>query len=597
MTSEPLMPTDSHFVVAAPCGRLAGRPGKFGGRVWLGIPYGLPPAGAWRWKAPRPVPPWSDVRPAVEPGSPSPQRRLSLSPEGAVQLETSGTEDCLYLNVWTPAQSEGGPRPVMVWIHGGANHLGQGDSYDSSRLSVSQDVVVVTINYRLGLFGWCAHPALRAGAEDDRERSGNFAVLDQILALEWVRDNITAFGGDPGNVTIFGESAGGWNVFALLGSPLAAGLFHRAIVQSGGDATVSTAMGENFVDDPEPGEAKSSGEILLALLTEDGLAHDRAAAKAVLAGMSHDSVAAYLRAKTFADFARVSDAIGSAYPPRYSLTGFPHLFRDGVVLPAGGIRRAIETGNYNKVPVILGTNRDEYRLMLPLSGGMTFARPQPTGMAFIIDNTERYGLASEYLSRLWKADSVDEPALALERSQPGAVFAYRFDWDELMPAPWLDGIALGACHGLDVPFVFGHRELGPEFIQTRLFDPASERSFEMLSAAMMSYWAEFARTGDPGHGRDGSLPVWRPWGTAEAAIHQTQMLLDSWKRGGPRMATESETKADLLMALARDGRFRSPDDRCRLLRDLVAIKLGWRFTEEDYAMFGDGACTRAFPLP
>src|SRR6185437_2146393 len=152
------------------------------------------------------------------------------------------------------------------------------------------------------------------------------------------------------------ESAGGWNVFALLGSPLAAGLFHRAIVQSGGDVTVTTAMGENYVDDAEPGEAKSSGEILLAVLTEDGLARDRAGAKAVLAGMSHQVVSAYLRTKTFADFNRVSDAIGFAYPQLYSLTGFPHLFRDGVVLPAEGIRGAIAAGRYNKVPVILGSN-------------------------------------------------------------------------------------------------------------------------------------------------------------------------------------------------------------------------------------------------
>jgi para-nitrobenzyl esterase len=585
-----------HIVVSPPCGELAGKQGKFGGRVWLGIPYGLPPAGPWRWKAPRPVPPWTEIRRAFEGGAPSPQRRLAVSPDGAARLETFGDEDCLYLNVWAPAQNGSGSKPVMVWIHGGGNNLGQGDSYDGGRLAVTQDVVVVTFNYRLGLFGWCAHPALRAGADDDRERSGNFAVLDQILALEWVRDNIGAFGGDPCNVTIFGESAGGWNVFALLGSPAAAGLFHRAIVQSGGDVTVTHATGENFVDDPEPGEAKSSGEILLALLVEDGVAPERAAAKAVLAGMPHDAVASYLRAKTFADLTRVSDALGFAYPLLHSLAGFPHLFRDGVVLPAEGVCGAIAAGRYNKVPIMLGSNRDEYRLMLPLSGGATFARPLPTGMAFIIEDKERYGLAAEYLSRLWKADSVDEPALALECSQPGAVFAYRFDWDELLPAPWLDGIALGACHGLDVPFVFGHRALGAEFVQMRLFDPANERSFEMLSAAMMSYWAEFARTGDPGHGRDGGLPVWRPWGTAGAAVPQTQMLLDSWKRGGPRMATETMTRQDLLAELAHDPRFRSADDRCRLLRDLVAIKLGWRFTEKEYAMFGDGACARAFPL-
>jgi para-nitrobenzyl esterase len=512
-----------------------------------------------------------------------------------MELETLGSEDCLYLNVWAPALDDA-PRPVMVWIHGGGNMLGQGDAYDGGLLAVTQDIVVVTINYRLGLFGWCGHPALRADAEDDAERSGNFATLDQILALQWVRDNIAAFGGDAGNVTIFGESAGGWNVFALLVSPMAAGLFHRAIVQSGGDVTVAPAMGENCVDDAMPGEAKSSGEILLALLVDDGLAEDRATAKTALAQMPDQNVASYLRGKTFADFTRVTDAIATTAPSRHSLAGFPHLFRDGTVLPSSGIRAAIEAGHYNKVPVILGSNRDEYRLMLPLSGGSTFAQPVSGGLAFAIPDKHRYDLASEYLSRLWKSDSVDEPAIALARSQPGQVFAYRFDWAELLPAPWLDNIPLGACHGLEVPFVFGHRELGSEFVQMRLFDPGGERSFEMLSVAMMSYWAQFARTGNPRHGRDGALPIWRPWGTVEAGVRQTAMLLDSWKRGGPRMSTEATTKADLLVQLACDGRFASADERCRLLRDLVTIKLGWRFTEEDYAMFADGACAQAYPL-
>jgi len=587
-------------LVSTRLGDLVGFTGSCGSRAWLGIPYAAPPVGAWRWRAPRDAEPWSGTRQALLAGPPCPQRAQIGMPGASDPYAFFGSEDCLYLNIWAPpARHEPpgpAPLPVMFWIHGGGNLMGQGDTYDGGKLAATRNVVVVTVNYRFGLFGWCAHPALRAEAADDRERSGNFGLLDLIRALEWVRDNIAAFGGDPQNVTLFGESAGGWNIFALMASPLAAGLFHRAIIQSGGDVSVTFADGENFVDDRTPGEARSSGEILLHLLMDDGTVDGRDEAKARLASMDRAAIAAYLPAKEFRAFLRFYDRIAATDSPRHSPTGFPHLFRDGVVLPAEGIRAAVAGGRYNKVPVILGTTRDEYRLMLPVSGGTTFVRPLAGGMAVAIDDKERYSLAAEYLTRLWKADAVDEPAAALHGHQPGSVFTYRFDWDKLLPASWLDGIDLGACHGTDVPFVFGTLGLGPEFIQLGLFGPDAMDSYAALSDAMMSYWAEFARSGDPGRGQHGSLASWLPWGSTVHGETYTLMLLDCLYEGGPRMSSLYFTKPDIIRELARDTRFRSQEQRCRLLRDLTTIRLGWRFTAEDYTYFDQGRCARMLPL-
>ena len=585
---------DQRTLIETRAGSVVGFAGPLGGHVWLGIPYAAPPTGRSRWHAPRPARRWQGLLSALAPGAPSAQRapitlNVPFDPSAVI-----GSEDCLYLNVWAPQAAETGNRrlPVMVWIHGGGNLLGQGDAYDGEKLATTQGVVVVTLNYRLGVFGWFTHAALRAEAKDAAERSGNFAVLDMIAALQWVRDNIALFGGDPANVTIFGESAGGWNVFALLGSTAAAGLFHRAIVQSGGDVTVPIAEGENFVDDKNPGDLRSSGEILLHLLILEGQAKDRASAKSLLASMQPDRIGAYLRGKPYVEFVRAYDAIMMNGMRRHSLAGFPHLFRDGAVLPGEGISAAIEAGHYNRVPVVLGSTRDEYRLMLPISTGEAFVRPLP-GMRFAIDDKPRYLLAAEYLTSLWKADAVDRPAAALQRHQPGRVFAYRFDWAELKPAPWLDGIDIGACHGLDVPFVFGHLHLGPEFMQLALFGPENMKSYAKLSDAMMSYWAAFARDGDPGAGRRGAFPSWRSW---EGEGQSTIMVLASFAQQGPHMASIVVSKDGLLTRLAEDPRISSQEERCRFLRDLTNVALGWRFEPEDYAKFEGGACARSLPL-
>ena len=214
--------------------------------AWLGIPFAAPPVGEGRWSAPRPLPPRDDVLKATAFGPPCPQLWGRMSGLAGEPGEVVGNEDCLYLNVWAPRKIEQ-PLPVMVWIHGGGNTIGTAATYPGPRLAGDQQVVVVTTNYRLGVLGWMSHPALRAG-RDPLDGSGNYGLLDLVAALDWVQDNIAAFGGDPERVTIFGESAGGGNVFGLMASPRARGLFHRAIAQSGVAVTTPRWRAEHFAD-------------------------------------------------------------------------------------------------------------------------------------------------------------------------------------------------------------------------------------------------------------------------------------------------------------------------------------------------------------
>ena len=201
--------------------------------VWRGLPFAQPPTGSLRWRAPKPPAAWTETREAIGRGAECVQLDITDP------TEVIGDEDCLTLDVYAPrfaadAVPTGGKRrPVMLWIHGGGNSMGSSEVYDAARLAAENDVVVVVIQYRLGVFGWMSHPALRASASSPEDASGNFGTLDTIRALEWVQENAAAFGGDPDNVTVFGESAGGINVYALMLSPRAKGLFHRAIAQSG----------------------------------------------------------------------------------------------------------------------------------------------------------------------------------------------------------------------------------------------------------------------------------------------------------------------------------------------------------------------------
>ena len=568
-TREPPPPDPSPSADAqrtAPAGELVGFHGRYGSHVWMGIPYARPPVGELRWRAPEPAPRWDGVRKALEAGSPCPQLASSIG--GIVDQERGtfvGDEDCLFLNVYAPSFAESAiPRgqnrlPVMVWIHGGGNVVGHSTFYDGGNLAQRQNVVVVTLNYRLGPLGWFRHAALRADASNAREASGNLAILDQILALEWVQKNISAFGGNPGNVTIFGESAGARNVLALLLSPLAKDLFHRAISQSGSARELVLDRAENFSDAPEPGLAESSNEIIARLLISNGRAQDRDGAKAALSKMAHSEVAALLRGTR-------PDALIAAYQTEEGegLIHVPNVFGDGVVLPKEPpLERFATPGGFNRVPILLGTNRDEVKTFL--IGSPKHVRRWLPILPRLRDEAN-YLATAALETAAWKLVGVDAPAEAILRSGWPEVYAYRWDWDE---EPTLLGadlsMMLGAGHGLEIPFVFGHYELGPR--GNVIFTSENAPGREQLSAQMMSYWAEFARSGRPGRGVAGDMPEWTAWDAGSPSAAKF-MILDTQAGGGARMSSDVMTARSVVAQAESDPNLGSGEARCDVYREL-----------------------------
>ncbi len=572
-------------------GEVVGFTGRYGSHTWLGIPYAKPPVGTLRWRAPQPPDAWTGTREALAPPSVCTQY---ASPFGGVTDaqpgDPVGSEDCLYVNVYAPrCAPEGLPSgtarlPVMLWIHGGGNTIGEGGFYNGGNLAVTQNLIVITMNYRLGPFGWFRHAALRGDDTTDADRSGNFGTLDLIRALQWVQENASAFGGDPGNVTIFGESAGGTNVFSLLLSPPAHGLFHRAIVESGGLGFRNVAEAENFTDDAQPGDPNSSNEAVLRLLIADKPAPDRAAAKTRLAGMSPADVTRYLRAKT-------SFQILSAYPPLAGsdMINLPLVFRDGAVLPQDDpMQRFTRADGYNQVPVIVGTNRDENKLFM-------FGDPERVQRLLWIfprlRDSQHYVLSAEYLAKMWKATGADEPAAAMRAVQGPNVFAYRFDWDEEPTVLGADlSVMLGAAHAFEIPFVFGHFDLGRD--GNVIFTKTNEPSRMVLSKQMMSYWAEFAYHGAPGRGRDRQQVEWAPWGNGDAASPK-YLIFDTAADGGLRLSSDTLTETSVLAAVDSDPRLPTQREKCTIFRELA--EWSRRFTKQDYPSAGRNGCA-AYPF-
>ena len=549
--------------------------------VFRGLPFAEPPVGELRWRAPRAPHAWEGVRAALASGSECSQ--LGGDP-------VMGSEDCLYLDVYTPAMAArqvptGSDRlPVMYWIHGGGNSMGAGNQLPPAALVRDNGVIVVTINYRLGVFGWLSHPALRDNSETLEDASGNFGTLDMIRGLEWVRDNIAAFGGDPNRVTIFGESAGGMNVFSLLVSPPAKGLFHAAISESGTPTTMTRDESENYTDDPDlPGLPGSSSELLIALLRQAGRAEHRAGAKEVAASMSASEIDAFLRSlsteEVLGPFIELMDGAMPIY-----IT--PNMFQDGHVISRGEPIDLFATrGGYNAVPFIAGTNREESKLFFAMNSPhleTTFG--MPSGF-----KSERlYDVEGEYGGMIWRAMGADEPISAMRGVQGPSVWAYRFDWDEEPSVLGMDMAKLiGAAHAVEMLFVFGLTDLG--FANRFVFE--DQPSAARLSAQMRSYWANFAHTFRPGKGQEGNLPEWKPWGEGEA--DSKYLIFDSDRDGGIEMGTDRIDQDFVLNRAAKDPRLLNDQERCRVFRNFV--QWSEALTVEEYAEIANGVC-RQWPL-
>jgi para-nitrobenzyl esterase len=571
-TPAPVVPVrDDATVRTITTGSVVGYEHQPGVYAWLGLPYAAAPSGDLRWRAPQPPASWQGVREALQAGGRCPQKPSALAAADTGDASYAGTEDCLYLNVWAPADAEG--LPVMFWIHGGGNTIGSGDTYVGANLAGQQDVVVITINYRLGPLGWFAHPALARGNPVDD--SGNFGTLDVIRALQWTRDNAAAFGGDPDNVTVFGESAGAFDTLAMMASPKAAGLFHRAISQSGGFSP--TPMGVASADVDQGGHDYSASEIVNRLLIADGTVADRNAALAMQSDMNATELRTYLYDKTPQDIFALWDDGG------FGMINVPTNFGDGHVLPNMSTAEIFSNPeNHNMVPVILGTNRDEPALFMAQS---------PEFVEYFLWIFPRLKDEADYLRRVrygamaWKARGVDELADYMTAAGNQHVYAYRFDWDEQGSVAGYDlSKALGAAHFLEVPFVFGDFV---NFPLADLFEPSPGR--DALSRSMMSYWAAFAYQGDPASGRDGEQPAWLPWGTAG----KTSLVLDTPQDQGIRMISDKVTRDRVVAGIAADPDIPSQRDRCALY--VATFRWGGEFDHAEYENLGEAGCAEFDP--
>ena len=497
--------------------------------VWKGVPYARPPVGELRWAAPLDPEAWHGVRDATLPANKCTQ--LFTTKEwirtGVVDPESS--EDCLYVDIYRPERPtyQHEKLPVYVWIHGGSNNFGSGRDYDGSVLAAQSDVVVVVVQYRLGPIGWFYHPAIQTGGADILSDSGNFGTLDHAQALKWIRENIEAFGGNPHNVTVTGESAGAHNTMNMVISRLGKGLFHRAMSESGGMVTVTTASARLSANDYIQKLIRYKENVDAATATARRIAMETAG-----------TLEAYLRGTTAGDFFLAILKYGS-------VPTFPAI-EDGTVMPVGGWIPAIQAGKYNKVPIILGSNEYESKSFMPLyysfvkplgvpSGSHTWfdlihvLRKDTTPFLTLDDvlpqqhDKDIYELTGYYGSRNWKAKFVDTVAHELAKVQDD-VYAYLFKWGGIGSGPSPFDFIYGAGHASEIAFFFG----GDQGLFGYPFVPANEAGRKDLQHAMMEYLANFAYTGNPNDdfsfhtqwkkwSHSSRLPKWKEWSNHQGA--------------------------------------------------------------------------------
>ena len=458
--------------------------------AWKGIPYAAAPVLDLRFKAPQPAPAWTGVREAEKFGQSCMQKGIFT-----LEVKTSKqgmSEDCLFLNVWRPKKD--GTFPVMVWVHGGGYTGGSSSTpmYWGDRLAGEGDVVVVSFNYRLNVFGFFSSPALRD--EDPHHSTGSYGTLDQVEALKWVSRNIKNFGGDPENVTIFGESAGGFSICTLLATPLAKGLFHRAILESGG-CTATEELGKGYEVDRK--------------LTEE-------------LGCKPDDLKCLRKIPARAVLDKAPTSMGS--------TGnLPHI--DGYVLTATPLSM-VRAGNFNQVPFLAGSNRDEFAKAMKLQRKLRAVKPRDYEKGLVeqlkFSEAEARELAALYplgefdnrpveaYGRMLGADAAMacptyEGLLAAARRQTDSYY-YRFDYDQMKYGKYL-----GAAHSLEIPFIFDSHDRLPNSI---LYNDQNIGPARELTKIIQGYWVNFARTGNP---NGPGLPQWPQF----TPLNQMVQILDS----------------------------------------------------------------------
>ncbi len=537
-------------------GEIVGYQSSGDAHAWLGVPY----ADTARWRTPRAKVPWSERKETLDYGAQCPQ--LPAIPDSDGGRGYVGDENCLTLNVWAPpfhpeTVPTGDERlPVMFWIHGGGNTIGSGGSenieaYDGSVMAADHDVIVVSVNYRLGPLGWFMHPAIEASAPTPEDASGNFGTLDLIEALRWVQQNIAVFGGDPGNITIYGESAGGYNVLSLMASPLANGLFHRAIVQSGDLRIYSRDEAINLKRNALGRDMWGSKKMVARWLIDQGRTSGMDEALEMQDTMDPTELSVWLRSLSVAELYAIFEADFAG------MIEMPLLLGDGYVLPAMSTEEIFaDPLNYSQVPLMIGSTRDEMRLFMSFHPDYV---ELTGGFPSKIKDVEAFHRDAAYATNFWRARGVDAIAEAISEHQD--VYAYRFDADDWRNLGFIDLKDLfGASHAFEIPFMFGYFP-NPSKI---LYPDSTREDLELLSGSMMSYWAAFAYNGDPGEGLSGEEPDWLPWRQQDSGHY---LILDTEMDGGIRMTQDIVRFEDVKADFMSDTSFASTEEKCMAYRN------------------------------
>jgi para-nitrobenzyl esterase len=508
---------------------------------WNDIPYAKPPIDDLRWKAPRKFNSNQVIAPKSENSCiQEPSSLGGVNGSG----DMVGTEDCLYLDIKAPImRRDSDPLPVMFWIHGGGNTTGAKDIYDFGPMVKRHNVLVVTINYRLGPFGWFSHPAIQ-DVQSGIDKTSNFGTLDIIHALKWVQENIIFFGGDPNNVTIFGESAGGHNVLSLLVANQAKGLFHQAISQSG--YTTSTDYNDAYIANNEDSLFTHTSDYIVSKLIKNEKEIPITKVNSLLKQLSADDV--------FKEYINKSNL------------EIPLLTNDGIVIPKKGLQESLKDPNIlYKVPVIAGSNRDEVKLWI--GSAEYFVKADFSFLGYIfgvprikLRNKDAFEAFNYYRSSTWQIRGVIEPLSSLNQAGNENTYAYRYDWDDhrrFFIANFKD--IIGAAHATEIPLLTGNNNLVGEY--GFLIYPRS-LSKRFTSKNMMKLWTNFAKSGAPGRTTNNIL--WDKYTQKNSKL----MILD--KRKKLNFTNFSTNYSSLVKELNNDIRL-SELEKCVVLYQMGAF--------------------------
>jgi len=536
---------------------------------WEDIPYAKPPVGDLRWRAPQLI--YNENTKIIPKDNNFCIQEPSDRGGAPGDEKVSGSEDCLYLDIQAPISNDGELIPVMFWIHGGGNTSGLKDIYNFSSLIKKEKVLIISINYRLGAFGWFTHPAIQ-DFQSGLDKTSNYGTLDIIAALRWTQENIEKFGGDPDNVTIFGESAGGHNVLSLLVAKEAKGLFHKAISQSGYTTTYSFEEAYNPNKDSRTFKASSSN-IFKNLLNktsypkpedELSLEEKRKILKAV------DANQLFMLYK--------EGGIGSI---------IPLITEDGITMPFEGMKSALGNPEHlNIVPTIAGSNRDEVKLWLAAAEyfveldtsliGNILGFPKP-----VLKNKQAFSAFNYFRATAWQLRGVDEPLSAMYGAGNKQIYAYRFDWDDHRRLLFADFAELiGAFHASEIPLISGNDDIVGDF-DFILYPKGPSKRFTEKN--MMKFWANFAKNGAPG--KSSNNKEWTSF--IDNKGNKSLMILD--KRTELGMSKHNKSIESLINELEISSVVNSRE-KCALLFQITTFVGADLF--DNYNDRLDGTCTR-----